>query len=71
MTKTTDPTPGQSLSLEERIKKLREIYADATELSRTALENVIRGVQSGDPPSNPSPWGAPAGSVLARERFQN
>ena len=66
MTKTTDTTPAQSLSLEERIKKLREIYADATEISKTALENVIRGVQSGKPAKQSVPVGS-AGRVGARQ----
>ena len=66
MTKTTDTTPAQSLSLEERIKKLREIYADATEISKTALENVIRGVQSGKPAKQSVPVGS-AGRIGARQ----
>ena len=40
---------GQSLDLEQRFQKMRELYADATEISKTALENVIRAVQSGGP----------------------
>ena len=66
MTKTTDKTPAQSLSLEERIKKLREIYADASEFSKTALENVIRGVQSGKPAKQSVSVGS-AGRIGARQ----
>ncbi len=66
MTKTKDATPAQSLSLDERIKKLREIYADATEISKTALENVIRGVKSGKPAKQSVPVGS-AGRVGARQ----
>jgi len=31
------------------VRKLRAIYADAPEISKTALENVIHAVQSGKP----------------------
>jgi len=37
----------QSSDLEQRFKKMRELYADATPISKAALENVIRAVQSG------------------------
>ena len=43
------PAPKQSSGLEQKIQKLREIYADGSEFSKTALENVIRAVQSGGP----------------------
>ena len=39
----------QSSDLEQRFKKMRELYADATPISKAALENVIRAVQSGGP----------------------
>jgi hypothetical protein len=66
MTKATKATSAQSLSLEERIKKLREIYADATDISKTALENVIRTVQSGKPAKESVPMGS-AGRIGARQ----
>ena len=66
MSKTTGTTTAQSLSLEERIRKLREIYADATEISKTALENVIRKVQSGGPGKPPVPM-VSAGRIGARQ----
>ena len=43
------PASEQPLPFEQRVQKLREIYADATEISKTALENVIRAVQVGRP----------------------
>ena len=32
-----------------KVQKLRELYADAGEISKTALENEIRGLSSGGP----------------------
>ena len=51
MAKQTEVKKGseQSADLEQRIKKMRELYADATEISKTALENVIHAVQSSGP----------------------
>ena len=40
------PVSEQPSDFEQRVQKLREIYADASEISKTALENVIRAVQS-------------------------
>ncbi len=60
-----EPQSKQSLDLEARISKLREIYADASEISKTALENVIRAVQSGKPASESVPMQS-AGRVGAR-----
>ena len=34
----------QSIDLEQRFKKMRELYADATPVSKAALENVIRAL---------------------------
>ena len=49
------PAVEQPLDFEHRVQKLREIYADATEILRTALENVIRSVQSGAPGTELAP----------------
>ena len=49
------PAVEQPLDFEHRVQKLREIYADATEISKTALENVIRSVQSGAPGTDSAP----------------
>jgi len=42
----TAPEPGSELSAAEKIQQLRELYADAPELSRKALENVIEELQA-------------------------
>ena len=43
----TAPASKQSPDFEDKVKKLRELYADASEISKTALENVIRALQVG------------------------
>jgi hypothetical protein len=55
----------QPSDFDRRVQKLREIYADATEISKTALENVIRAVQSGGPATESVPMGS-AGRIGAR-----
>jgi hypothetical protein len=55
----------QPLSFEQRVQKLREIYADATEISKTALENVIRSVKSAGPATESIPMDS-AGRIGAR-----
>ncbi len=37
----------QSSDLEQKVQKLRELYADAPEIGKTALENLIRALKSG------------------------
>ena len=44
----TAPASKQASDFEQKVQKLREIYADASEISKTALENVIRSLGSGD-----------------------
>ena len=39
----------QSPDLNQRVQKLRELYADASEIGRTALENIIPALTSGAP----------------------
>ena len=65
------PAVEQPLDFEHRVQKLREIYADASEISKTALENVIRSVQSGAPGTESRQWRAPAGSAPVGERFRS
>ena len=36
------PASQQHSDFEQKLQKLRELYADASEISKTALENVIR-----------------------------
>src|SRR5258708_33894310 len=51
---------AQSSDLEEKVQKLRELYADASEIGKTALENVIRALKSGAPAKEPA---APVGTA--------
>jgi hypothetical protein len=48
-----DTAPGQSPDFQQKVQKLREIYADAPEIAKTALENVLRDMQSGAPEEQP------------------
>ena len=65
-TKTViDKVSEQPLNFEQRVQKLREIYADATPISKAALENVIRAVQSGAPPTDSVPMES-AGRIGSR-----
>jgi hypothetical protein len=57
---------GQSLDLEQKFQKMRELYADASPISKAALENVIRTVQSGKPAKESVPMGS-AGRIGARQ----
>jgi hypothetical protein len=66
-TQTQEKTVSeQSLSLEQKFQKVREIFADASEISKTALENVIRSVQSGKPAKESVPMES-AGRIGARQ----
>ena len=49
-TQTQEKTGSeQSSDLEQKVQELRELYADASEIGKTALENVIRALKSGTP----------------------
>lgn len=61
--KTTNKQPAD---FEQRVQKLREIYADGSEVSKTALENVISSVQTGKPAKGSVPMGS-AGRIGARQ----
>ena len=39
--------PKQDQTVEEKIQKLRELYADAPEIGRVALENLIGSMKDG------------------------
>lgn len=56
-----------SSGFEEKIRKLREIYADAGEISKTALENVIRSLGAGEPETAPEKKMESAGRIGAKE----
>jgi hypothetical protein len=65
---TETPTatePGQDLTVEEKINQLRELFADAPEVGRTALENVLSRLAS-DASQKPPPPIESAGRVGSR-----
>jgi hypothetical protein len=39
-------TPKQKQTVEDKIRQLRQLYADAPEVGRTALENLIEGMKT-------------------------
>ena len=58
---------GQSSDVEQKIRRLRELYADAPEVGKTALENVIRALTSGEPPKEPAARIESAGRIGRRQ----
>ena len=56
--------PAAELTGAQKIQQLRELFADATELGKTALENVIKELSS--QVSEPPPPIESAGRVGAR-----
>ncbi len=59
------PGSEQPSDFQHKVQKLREIYADATDVSKAALENVIRAVHSGGPAVESGPVES-AGRIGAR-----
>jgi hypothetical protein len=47
--------PGQDLTVEEKIGKLRELFADAPEVGKKALENVLQRLASDASMAPPPP----------------
>src|SRR5690349_22888358 len=65
-TQTQTPTgQEQSQTAEEKIQQLRELFADAPELGRKALENVLRELSS-DASKTPPPPVESAGRTGSR-----
>lgn len=64
MTTQAQTTSGPGQKAEEKIRQLRELFADGPELGRTALENVIKELTS--QVSEPPPAIESAGRVGAR-----
>lgn len=62
----TAPASKPSVNLADNIKKMREIYTNATQISKTALENVVRSLQSGELAPQSVPMGS-AGRIGARQ----
>jgi hypothetical protein len=56
-----------SSDLDQKVQKLRELYADAPEIGKTALENVIRVLQSHAPANDPATPSESAGRIGRRE----
>ena len=57
----------QSSDLEQKVQKLRELYADASEIGKTALENVIRALKSSAPAKEPAAAIGSAGRIGRRQ----
>jgi hypothetical protein len=57
----------QLTDLEQKVQKLRALYADASEIGKTALENVIRALESGAPAKEPAARIETAGRIGRRQ----
>src|SRR5258705_13993334 len=57
----------QSSNLDQKVQKLRELYADASEIGKTALENVIRTLKSSAPAKEPAAAIGSAGRIGRRQ----
>ena len=53
----------QSSDLERKLQELRELYVDAPEIGKTALENLIRALRSGAPATEPTARTENAGRI--------
>src|SRR5258706_6067208 len=60
-------TGSESSELETKVEKLRELYADASEIGKTALENVIRALESAAPAKEPAERIEGAGRIGRRQ----
>jgi hypothetical protein len=56
----------QSSDFEQKVQKLRALYADASDISKAALENVIRALQSAGPATESAGKTESAGRIGAR-----
>ena len=56
----------QSSDFEQKVQKLRALYADASDISKAALENVIRALQSAGPATESAGKAESAGRIGAR-----
>jgi len=57
----------QSSEMEEKVQKLRELYADASDIQKSALENVIGALKSGMPAKEPAASVGTAGRIGRRQ----
>ena len=68
VTQTQEKTGSeQSSDLDQKVQKLRELYADASEIGKTALENVIRSLRSSAPATEPAARIGSAGRIGRRQ----
>ena len=72
MTTQTQTTtrPEQDHGVEMQIQQLRELFADAPELGKKALENALRELKS-EASDLPPPWKAPAASAPVSARCRS
>ena len=73
-TQTQTPTESERTGKgKEKIQQLRELFADAPELGKTALDNVIHELTAQARKPHQCRWRAPAGpaSALARSRVDH
>jgi hypothetical protein len=63
----TKTVSRQSSDLEQKAQTLRQLYADATDIAKSALENVIRALQSGAPAKEPAAQVRTAGRIGRRQ----
>ena len=59
--------PGQSSDIKQQVQQVRELFADAPEVGKTALEKVLREIESGEPSSQPATRMESAGRVGSRQ----
>jgi hypothetical protein len=57
----------QPSDFEHKVQQLRKLYADASDISKTALENVISGLSSGAPAATSATKMESAGRIGARQ----
>jgi hypothetical protein len=58
---------AQSSDLEQKVQKLRELYADAPEIGKAALESVIRSLKAGAPAKESEVRSGTAGRIGRRQ----
>jgi hypothetical protein len=58
---------AQSSDLAQKVQKLRELYADASDIQKSALENVIHALQSGASAKAPAAPVGTAGRIGRRQ----
>ena len=68
---STNTTSEQEQTGAEKVQQLRELFADAPELGKKALENALREISSQVSETPPRPWRAPAASAPASARSRS